>query len=114
MSSNEPGHWDFRIDNVCFYMTNGEQRVRCAITDRALEVLEPNFGRTEKGRLDAFEMHRAIIERTASAAFDHLVGAGEQRRWDVEAQHLRCPEVDDQFEFRRLLDWHVGRLGALD
>ena len=70
MSSNEPGHWDFRIDNVCFYMTNGEQRVRCAITDRALEVLEPNFGRTEKGRLDAFEMHRAIIERTASAKFD--------------------------------------------
>lgn len=70
MSANEPGHWDFRTDNVYFYMTNGEHRVRCAITDRALEVLEPNFGRTEKGRLDAFDTHRAIIERAASAKFD--------------------------------------------
>ena len=35
-----------------------------------LEVLEPNFGRTEKGRLDAFRTHRATIERAASAKFD--------------------------------------------
>jgi hypothetical protein len=70
MSANEPGHWDFRTDNVYFYMMDGEHRVRCAITDRALEVLEPNFGRTEKGRLDAFDTHRAIIERAASAKFD--------------------------------------------
>ena len=70
MSTNEPGHWDFRIDNVSFYMTDGEHRIRCAITDRALEILEPNFGRTEKGRLDAFDIHRAIIERAASAKFD--------------------------------------------
>jgi hypothetical protein len=55
---------------VYFYMTNGEHRVRCAITDRALEVLEPDFGRTEKGRLDAFDTHRAIIERAASTKFD--------------------------------------------
>jgi Protein of unknown function (DUF1488) len=70
MSIDEPGHWDFRTDNVYFCMTDGEHRVRCAITDRALEVLAPNFGRTEKGRLDAFEAHRVIIERAASGKFD--------------------------------------------
>ena len=69
-SASEPGHWDFRTDDIYSYMTNGERRVRCAITDRALEVLEPNFGRTEKGRLDAFERHRAVIEHAASAKFD--------------------------------------------
>ena len=70
MSASDPGHWDFRTDDIYSYMTNGERRVRCAITDRALEVLEPNFGRTERGRLDAFERHRAVIERAASAKFD--------------------------------------------
>ena len=70
MSASEPGHWDFRTHDVYSYMANGERRVRCAVTDRALEVLEPNFGRTEKGRLDAFERHRAVIEHAASAKFD--------------------------------------------
>jgi hypothetical protein len=57
-------------DRQRLYMTNSEHRVRCAITDRVLEVLKPNFGHTEKGRLDAFDTHRAIIERAASAKFD--------------------------------------------
>src|SRR5262245_65684014 len=43
---------------------------------------------------------------------DNLVGVGEQRRWHVEAERLRGLEVDDEFEFHRLLDRQVGRLFA--
>jgi hypothetical protein len=37
-------------------------------------------------------------QQTASL-FDHLVGAGQQRRRDINAKHLRGLEVDDGFEF---------------
>src|SRR5262245_31018612 len=43
-------------------------------------------------------------------SFDHLVGAGEQRRWNVKAEYFGGDQVDDQVEFGRLLHWYVGRL----
>src|SRR5262249_46976047 len=46
----------------------------------------------------------------AIASFNHLVGAGEQRRWNVYAKRLGGDQVDDQVEFGRLLHWYVGRL----
>jgi hypothetical protein len=40
----------------------------------------------------------------AAASFDHLVGAGKQRRWDVDAERLGGLEINHQFEFGRQLD----------
>jgi hypothetical protein len=42
--------------------------------------------------------------------FDHLVGAGEQRRWHVEAERPCSPEVDDQLELGRCLHGQLGWL----
>src|SRR5262245_66169282 len=43
-------------------------------------------------------------------SIDHLVGAGEHG----ETERLRGLEVDYHFELCRLLNWKIGRLGALE
>ena len=45
---------------------------------------------------------------------DHLVGAGEQRWRNREAEHLGGLEIDHEFELGRLLNRHVGRLLTLE
>src|SRR5215203_1992961 len=47
-----------------------------------------------------------------SCSFDHLVGARKEAWRDCKADRLGGPEIDDQLEDRRLLDWHVGRRGS--
>src|SRR5262245_65339132 len=46
--------------------------------------------------------------------FDHLVGAGEQRRWNFEPERSRGHEIDDEFELGGLHDRQVGSLGAFE
>src|SRR3954447_4469829 len=43
-------------------------------------------------------------------SLDHLIGAGEQRRWHFEVEHARRLGVYDQLEPRCLDDWQVRRL----
>jgi len=43
-------------------------------------------------------------------SFDHLVGAGEQRRRHVETKRLRHDQVHDEVELGRLLDLKIGGL----
>jgi hypothetical protein len=43
-------------------------------------------------------------------SFDHLVGEREQLVWEIEAERLRCGEINDEIELGRLLDRDVRRL----
>ena len=45
--------------------------------------------------------------------FDHLVGAGEQRRWHYDAQGLGGPQIDNELKFGWLLNRQVGCFLAL-
>src|SRR6476660_5920326 len=46
--------------------------------------------------------------------FDHLVGAGEERRWHSNAKRLGGFHIDDQLETSWLLDRQIGGLGAFE
>jgi hypothetical protein len=48
-------------------------------------------------------------KRTLARLFDHLVGAGEERRWHSNAKRLGGFHIDDQLETSWLLD-RAGRL----
>ena len=49
-----------------------------------------------------------------ASSFDHLVGAGEERRGHFEAERLGGLQIDDQLEFVGPVDRDVARLGPVE
>jgi hypothetical protein len=73
-STGESGSCELYSDNVYFFMASGGHRIRCGVTNLALEVLSPKLNQTSgQERLRAFGAHRAFIERMASAKFDKRI-----------------------------------------
>src|SRR5262245_50789349 len=65
-------------------------------------------GAVEKGQL------RTLAAQLTASLFDQVVGAAEQLHRDSETEGPGGLEVNDQLEFRRLLNRQVGRLSALE
>ena len=51
-------------------MKDCDRRIRCGVSELALEAFQPKFERSKEGRLVAFHKHRAHIESVASAKYD--------------------------------------------
>jgi hypothetical protein len=47
--------------------------------------------------MSGFSARKALI----TSSFDHLVGAGEQRRWDFKAERLGGLEVDHKVKLEQ-------------
>ena len=67
----DSGHNHFPSENIYFFMNDGNQRIRCGVSELALEVFDPKFQRTKQGRLQAFNKFRKEIESVASGKYDH-------------------------------------------
>src|ERR1700758_166295 len=52
--------------------------------------------------------------RCTLSLLDHLVGAGKDRGLHGQSERLGGLEVNNQLECRRLLDWQIGRLRAVE
>jgi hypothetical protein len=55
---------------------------------------------------------RFVPKPKVARLFDHLAGAGEQRRRDSKIEGLGGFEIDDQFEFGRRLQRKIGKRNA--
>src|SRR5262245_3429321 len=55
---------------------------------------------------------RVVSRGRVVASLDHPVGAGKQRRRQVETKRLRSAQIDDQLEYGGLLGRQVARFGT--
>src|SRR5262245_23555565 len=54
------------------------------------------------------------LSQQHSCSFDHLVGARDQRAWNVDTDNLCRLQVDDELKLGRAQDRHICRLLALE
>jgi hypothetical protein len=72
----ESGHNHFPSENIYFFMNDGNQRIRCGVSELALEVFDPKFQRTKQGRLQAFNKFR-----TCCVPIGTTYGRSTMRPW---------------------------------
>src|SRR6516225_11236068 len=72
-------------------------------------ALPPIATATATGRVVAKCRKQPKCAAAKGGLFDHLVGDGEQRWRDNEAECLSRCQVEDEIEPSRLLDWDIAR-----
>ena len=104
----DPGHNHYPNENVYFFMNDRDRRVRCGVSELALEVFDPQFERSKEGRLLAFNKYRPQIESVASAKYDR----GQMER---DGRSVLVSAADIQATFRpsllgpQSLEFHRNR-----
>ena len=103
----------------------GREVLRCTLHFRVGSITSVERSRhvgftPDSGRMAATQLNDAsghllphATQQTASL-FDHLVGAHEKRLWDRPTESFGGRKIDNEFEFSRLLDRKVFRLGAVE
>ena len=67
-------------------------------------------GHVQCNGMSALCQSRHLAPQQNNPLFDHRIGAGQERSRNFDAQRLGRLHVDDEFEFGRQLDRHIGRL----
>jgi hypothetical protein len=70
-----------------------------------MSALPPKADMVEHGCDVRFVPLSDICAAAKMTLFDHLVGTGKERRWNLEAERLRSLEVDRKLEFGRQHNW---------
>src|SRR6266850_4703780 len=58
--------------------------------------------------------NKRLMHAQLPALFNHLVGAAEQRKWDVEPERLGALQIKEQLDFCGQLHRQVARLFSLE
>src|SRR6266566_4859976 len=91
----------FRLAGLAFTGRASNPLDRC----KRFQIIHPPF-------LDLAWRKRSFIAEPPSpfTSLDHLIGAGKQHLRDHDAESLRRPEIDHEFEFRRRPNGKIRRL----
>jgi tetratricopeptide (TPR) repeat protein len=88
-STGETGNYDFKTDNVYFFMNDGNKRIRCGVTLQALETLDPKLtsrcaAHIKKGEADLAlsDCNQAIQLDPKNAMAYHNRAAGYSAKGD--------------------------------